>query len=45
MNREDVRKNLRGSIATVPTAFDDNFRVDFARMAELTNLVDRKWSC
>ena len=37
MNREDVRKNLRGSIATVPTAFDDNFRVDFARMAELTN--------
>lgn len=37
MNRDYLRKTFSGPIATVPTPFDSEFRVDFARMTELTN--------
>ena len=36
MNREEMRKLLIGPFATVPTAFDENYRVDYGRMYELT---------
>jgi len=36
MNREECRKYIRGTIATIPTAFDDEYRLDLGRMAELT---------
>ena len=36
MNREHVRKLLQGPFATVPTPFDENFRVDYGRMYEAT---------
>ena len=37
MRRDDLKKLIRGTIATVPTAFDDGFRLDLGRMAELTH--------
>jgi len=36
MNREELKKLITGPVATVPTPFDDEFQVDFGRMAELT---------
>ena len=37
MDRETLKQHFQGAIATpVPTPFDDDFRVDFGRMAELT---------
>ena len=36
MNREEMRELLIGPFATVPTAFDENYRVDYGRMYELT---------
>ena len=36
MNRPELRKYIRGPVATIPTAFDVNFNVDYGRMHELT---------
>lgn len=36
MNRAELRGLIRGPIATVPTAFDDNYKLDLGLMAELT---------
>ena len=36
MNRKELRELMVGPIATVATPFDDDFEVDYGRMAELT---------
>ena len=36
MNREQLKKKIRGTIGLCPTAFDNNFRVDYAKMADMT---------
>jgi 4-hydroxy-tetrahydrodipicolinate synthase len=36
MNREELRKLIGGTIVTIPTAFDDDFKLDLGRQAELT---------
>jgi len=36
MTREELKGLIVGPIATVPTPFDDDFEVDFGRMAEAT---------
>ena len=36
MNRDELKQLIQGPIATVATAFDDDFEVDFGRMYELT---------
>lgn len=36
MTRDEIRQQLVGPIATVPSPFDDDFEVDYGRMAELT---------
>jgi len=36
MTRDDLKKLIQGPIATVPTPFDDDFEVDFGRMAAAT---------
>ena len=36
MNREELRKLIGGNIVTLPTAFDDDFKLDLGRQAELT---------
>jgi len=36
MNREQLRKLIQGPIATVPTAFDKDFHVDYGCMAAMT---------
>ena len=38
MNRTDIRKLIKGPIATVPTPFDQNHEIDYGRMAELTEM-------
>jgi len=38
MKREELKKLIVGPIATVPTPFDDDFEVDFGRMAAATQL-------
>ncbi len=34
MTRDELRKLMVGPIATVPTPFDDEYQVDYGRMAE-----------
>jgi 4-hydroxy-tetrahydrodipicolinate synthase len=36
MGRDEVRRLLQGPIATVPTAFDDQYRLDLGAMADAT---------
>jgi dihydrodipicolinate synthase/N-acetylneuraminate lyase len=36
VNREILKKFISGTIVTMPTAFDEDFQVDFGRQAELT---------
>jgi len=36
MTRDELKKLIMGPIATVPTPFDDDFEVDYGRMAEAT---------
>ncbi len=36
MGRDEIRRALVGPMATVPTPFDDEYRVDHGRMAEAT---------
>ena len=36
MNRETLKAPFEGVIATVPTAFDNQYRVDYGRMADAT---------
>ena len=36
MTRDELKQLIQGPIATVPTPFDDDFEVDFGRMAEVT---------
>jgi len=36
MKRDELKKLVQGIICTVPTPFDDDFEVDYGRMAELT---------
>ena len=36
MNREELKKIIRGAIVTMPTPFDDDFNVDIARMSDIT---------
>jgi len=36
MNRATLRNLIRGTIVTIPSPFDDNYRLDLGRMAELT---------
>ena len=36
MNRSELKNFIRGTIVTIPTAFDDQYRLDLGRMAELT---------
>ena len=35
MNREELRKLIGGTIVTMPTAFDDDFKLDLGRQADL----------
>jgi dihydrodipicolinate synthase/N-acetylneuraminate lyase len=37
MNRAELKKLIRGTIATIPTPFDDQYRLDLGRVAELTH--------
>ena len=36
MNREELKKKIMGPVATVPTPFDDDFRVDLGKFSDLT---------
>lgn len=36
MNREEIKKLIRGTPATVPTPFDDKYQVDYAKLTDLT---------
>ena len=36
MNREELKKCIGGTIVTLPTPFDEGYKVDFGRLAELT---------
>ena len=36
MKRDEIKELIVGPIATVPTPFDDDFEIDFGRMADLT---------
>lgn len=36
MTRDELKELIGGTIVTIPTCFDDDFRVDFGRQAELT---------
>ena len=36
MNREELRKVIKGTIVTVPTPFDEEMRLDLPRMKDLT---------
>lgn len=36
MNRAELQKLIQGPIATVPTAMDDNYEIDYGLMAEMT---------
>ena len=36
MNREELKKIIRGAIVTMPTPFADDFNVDIARLADIT---------
>ena len=36
MNRDGLKKIIRGAIVTMPTPFDDDFHVDISRMSEIT---------
>ncbi len=36
MNQEELKRLIVGGVATVPTPFDDGFRVDYGKMADLT---------
>ena len=36
MTRDELKELIVGPIATVPTPFDEDYEVDFGRMAELT---------
>ena len=36
MNRGQLKNLIRGTIVTIPTPFDDKYRLDLGRMAELT---------
>ena len=36
MNREELRKVIRGTIVTLPTPFDEDKRLDLRRMSDLT---------
>ena len=37
MTRDELRKLIRGTIVTLPTAFDDDFKVDFGRQVEMVH--------
>ena len=37
MTRNELKKLISGNLVTLPTAFDDDFKLDFGRMAELTH--------
>ena len=37
MNRAESRKLIRGTIVTLPTAFDDDFKLDLATTTEMTH--------
>jgi dihydrodipicolinate synthase/N-acetylneuraminate lyase len=36
MRREELKRLVKGPIATVPTAFDGKYEIDYGRMAEMT---------
>ena len=36
MNREQLKKRIRGTPVTLPTPFDDDMKVDFPRLADVT---------
>jgi len=36
LNREQLRKKIRGTPVTLVTPFDNNMKVDFGRMSEMT---------
>ena len=36
MNREELKKRIRGTPVTLPTPFDDDMKVDFPRLADVT---------
>ena len=36
MNREELRRLIRGTLVTLPTPFDDEMKLDLARMTDLT---------
>ena len=36
MDREQLKKRIRGTPVTLPTAFDDDMKLDVARMADMT---------
>ena len=38
MKTTEIKKLIKGPIATVPTPFDENFEIDYGRMAELAEM-------
>ena len=36
MMRDELKKRISGTIVTIPTCFDQDYRLDLARQAELT---------
>jgi 4-hydroxy-tetrahydrodipicolinate synthase len=37
MTRDELKKLIRGTVATIPTPFDTNYKLDLGRAAELTH--------
>ena len=37
MNRKELKKFIGGTIVTLPTAFDDNYKLDLGRQTEMTH--------
>ena len=36
MNREELRRLIKGTLATIPTAFDEKMKLDLAKMTDMT---------
>ena len=41
MNRDELKKLIRGIIVATPTPFNDNLEVDYGKMADMT----KWWIC
>lgn len=37
MDREEIKKRIRGTPVTLPTPFDEDLNVDYSRLTEMTH--------